>query len=742
MFRTTLICLFTLFYYFIWAQTTVYRDTTPSVYENGIKLKMPWAGGLNFSSFSQIDLNNDGKQDIVSYDKLSGSGGKLRVYINKGGVGEATYLHGFTYQEQFPLVTDWAMFEDYNNDNKADLFTFTTGGIKVFKNTSVGAALSFVLEKSLLRGDYNPNGTPNLSNIPVSSVGLPGISDLDNDGDLDILTFSTTGIKVEFHQNMSKEWYGHSDSLVFDMVDNCWGDFQENSCSVDMNVCPYMKQYQSIVNTSFKKPLHSGSCIMCLDHDNDGDKELILGDISCSTVFYVENTGSVSNAHIGDTTVMYPNYPNKASTNIIKLNSFPCTYYLDVNNDGYKDLIASPNAVSGAENYQSVWYYKNTSSTPTVNFSFQQKNFLQDNMIELGEGSYPVLFDADADGKKDLIVGNLGYYTVNTNKSKLAFYKNIGTNTSPSFSLITRDYQNLSSFNLYSMAPTFGDLDGDGDKDLLIGSTNGRVHYFENSAGAGNPAIYTTHVANYQNILGNNFVYPQLFDMDKNGTLDVLLGSTNGRITYYKNVGSTTIPTFSFVTGALGGVDVRQLSIGSTTGYSMPFMFNDAGNTKLLVGSEIGSIFMYDNIDGNLSGTFNKVDTMLFGINEGVRCAPFYEDITSDGKRDLFLGNYGGGIAFFNSSNISAVGIEDIENEKIAEVYPNPANNKLNVSINNHHFERITINCYDVIGKIQTTFTTYNKFIEIDVSQWSKGIYIIQINTESGKMNSKKIIIE
>jgi hypothetical protein len=95
---------------------------------------------------------------------------------------------------------------------------------------------------------------------------------------------------------------------------------------------------------------------------------------------------------------------------MLKLNSFPCTFNLDVDNDGFKDLVASPNAIAGSENYQSVWYYKNASSTPTVNFVFQKKNFLQEDMIELGEGAYPVLFDADADGKKDLIVGNLGYY--------------------------------------------------------------------------------------------------------------------------------------------------------------------------------------------------------------------------------------------------------------------------------------------------------------------------------------------
>jgi hypothetical protein len=356
----------------------------------------------------------------VAFDKICGSGGKLRAFLNVGNTGEAKYLHAFNYQSQLPEVTDWALFFDYNNDGKADIFTYTTGGIKVFRNTSVGQNLSFTLAKPLLMTDYNPFGTPSVSNLYSNSVGMPGIADIDGDGDLDILSFSVFGVRIEYHKNMSQELYGTSDSLVYDMVDDCWGDIKESNCQVDLNQCPFMKMYQDVVNDSINKPLHSGSCIMCFDRDSDGDQELIMGDISCTNVFFTENQGSSSNAHIGDTTILYPNYPNKASTNIIKLNSFPCTYHLDVDNDGFKDLVASPNAVAGSENYQSVWYYKNSSTTSTVNFVFQKKNFLQEDMIELGEGAYPVLFDADADGKKDLIVGNLGYYMINTNKSKIS----------------------------------------------------------------------------------------------------------------------------------------------------------------------------------------------------------------------------------------------------------------------------------------------------------------------------------
>ena len=739
--KITFNLIFTLLFVGLKAQTTVYRDTLP-VFENGAKLLSPWAGGLNYSSFSQIDFNFDGKNDIVAFDKVCNSGGKLRAYLNIGSPGVAKYKHSPEYQDKLPIVTEWAFFFDYDMDGKSDIFTYTTGGIKVFKNTSTASSVSFSLASALLVSDYNPVGPPSVSNIPCNSVVTPAISDIDGDGDLDILVFSVFGIKIEYHKNMSMELYGNANNLVFNMVDDCWGDMEENSCQVYLYQCPYPKYLHKAITENTSKIAHSGSCIMCLDNDGDGDKDLIIGDVACSTVDYVDNIGSTSNAHIGDTTKLYPNFPNKGSTTVIKMSSFPCTYYLDVDNDGKKDLIASPNIVAGAENYQSVWYYKNTSSTPTVNFVIQKKNFLQEDMIELGEGAYPVLFDADADGKKDLIVGHLGFYNLNTNKSRLAYYRNIGTNTAPSFSLITKDYQNLSSYNLYSMAPTFGDLDNDGDKDLIIGSTSGRVHYFENTAGVGNPAIFTTYVGNYQNILGSNFIYPQLFDIDKNGTLDLLLGSQNGKIALWKNIGTLTIPSFTQQSVFLGGIDVRQY--GYSTGYAMPYMYSDAGVTKLIVGSEIGNLYLYDNIDANILGTYNRVDTTLFKINEGTRCAPVFEDITNDGKRDLFIGNQAGGLAFFNSANIYGVGINELNNvESNITIYPNPCNEKLIISINDNTFEEHNIKLIDILGQEVYTNNTFNKTIEIHSLNFNKGIYVVVITSleNNNRKLTKKIII-
>ena len=46
----------------------------------------------------------------MAFDKIGGSGGRLRAYLNVGGVGEAKNKHDFVHQEQFPKVSEWALF--------------------------------------------------------------------------------------------------------------------------------------------------------------------------------------------------------------------------------------------------------------------------------------------------------------------------------------------------------------------------------------------------------------------------------------------------------------------------------------------------------------------------------------------------------------------------------------------------------------------------------------------------------
>src|SRR5690606_38923465 len=113
-------------------------------------------------------------------------------------------------------------------------------------------------------------------------------------------------------------------------------------------------------------------------------------------------------------------------------------------------------------------------------------------------------------------------------KPTLALYLNTGTAQSPAFTLHDPDWLNVSTLNIGQyITPTFGDLNGDGDKDLIVGCASGVVYFFENTAGAGNTANFSLS----GNVLADSEILdvglnsaPQLFDLNQDGKLDLIIG--------------------------------------------------------------------------------------------------------------------------------------------------------------------------------------------------------------------------
>jgi hypothetical protein len=657
-------------------------------------------------------------------------------------------------------LQSWAQLIDYNNDGKEDIFTYSNGGIKVYKNYST-TSLFFKLVKDPILSSYNGSYT----NLFCLSEDFPAIADIDNDGDLDILNFWVLGKYVNYHKNLSIEKYGIPDSLDFELTDESWGCFAESEAS---NVLKLDSCYNGTKSSTGigNIPKHSGSTLLAADLNGDGLKDLLIGDVDYSNLIKLTNGGNLDTAYI---TAQDTNFPS--NTNKINLPAFPSAHYLDVNNDGKKDLIVSPfdPNLTTAETFKSNWLYKNTGSNINPVFLFQTEDFLQHDMIDAGSGAYPVLFDYNNDGLIDLFVSNIGYrdstYLINgvlhsVFISKIALYKNIGTLNSPVFKLISRDFSHVSLLHLQAVYPAFGDINNDGKAEMIIGDSEGKLFLFQNNSTLSNPDFVLSQ-SNYQNIDVGDFSTPQLFDLDKDGLLDLVIGerqqlwkdasnniiARKGNLNYYKNTGTLSVPVFSLITDSLGSVDVTNYAV-SNYGYATPCFFRTtAGETRLMAGNDEGKVYYYKNIDNNLSGKFTMEDTLFYvvnaikyQINEGSRSGIAIADINNDGYQDVFVGNAAGGLAFYKGSSQS-IFIAETKKEAafpVFNIYPNPANTDIYLQSPCEKDKlSYTIEITDMYGKqLYTGFYNDIDAIKIPVASLSNGVYFCNIQVSDHKAKS------
>ena len=656
------------------SQFALTYDPSVPVTRDGVQLDIPWGGGINFAQFSNIDIDADGDQDLFMFDK---SGNEVVLLINDGSPGVLHYTHTREFDHIYPFneLHDWALLRDYNCDGKPDIWSYSLGGARVFKNTSNADGPSFELVTDLVLTNYQPT----IANLYITQVDIPGIEDIDNDGDLDLITFSIFGSYMEYHRNLSMELYGTCDSLTYEVRNRCWGYFSENVNNNSVNLddpCSFnvpnpelpvvieqvtaqlaADHHKPMADGQAKKAAHVGSTILPIDLDGDEVMDLILGDLLYNNLVALSNDGSVDDNHMASQDSLFPIYDVPAN-----LELFPGAFYVDVNNDAKRDLIVGTNSTTLAENVKSVWCYFNTGTDAAPVFDYQMNNLFQDRMLDFGEGARPVPFDYNGDGLMDLIVANYGYFQSGGNyPSMLAVLENTGTANSPAFEQVITDYEDLSTSGIgQSMHPAFGDIDNDGDMDMYIGDLTGFLHYYKNiSTGPVADFVLTTpQVPNDGGVALDvgQFATPQFFDVDDDGKLDLLIGERNGNINYYHNVGTLTAPSWHLENDSIGGVVVAEW--WNVSGYSVPHMFiNDAGELELLVGSESGWIYNYTNINGNLNGVFTEADTTWQDIKEGGHSSVVLYHFNGDGYRDAVTGNYRAGLGYWR--NDFAIAISD-----------------------------------------------------------------------------------
>lgn len=753
--RKTLLISFLCFFLTSKSQFTFTRGDSIVVKQGTDTLDFAWVGGMNYCQFNSIDIDLDGLKDLFVFDRTNN---QPLTFINQGGPG-IQYTYMSFYETKFPNMTNWVLLRDYNCDGKEDIYCYSPGGFAVYKNIS-DTVLKFQLVKSLLKGTQ----CTSFLNIYVSSVDIPSVEDIDYDGDLDILTFGVFGTFVEYHKNYSVELGYGCDSLKYTLKNQSWGHFKEDndSCIIFLHTSTtnctgvgtpemgeyneYEVTYEGLITEETANEMrdgetrHAGSTLLAIDIDGLNAKDLIEADIACNNVAMLLNGGTAPNMNsdMDSADITFPTYDVP-----VDIETFPGVFYVDINNDEKRDLVCSPNAYTNSNNTTGNWLYLNTSTDTTPVFEFNHSGFMQNEMIERGEGALPVFFDYDNDGLKDLVVANFGFYNgAGIYTPMLGLYKNVGTPANPTYDLVNNDYGNLfSALSVTGLYPTFGDLDNDGDKDMVVGDKDGHLHYFTNTAGVSLPAAFTlTTPLMVDNTAATidvgQYATPLLVDLNRDGDLDLVVGRQFATLWYYENTGTTSSPVFTLTEDTLGGIDVSESF--TPVGYSVPAIYDNAGDYVLFVGSQKGVVYQFDNIDGNLTGNFNLADSLGHYNKVGGRVGAAVDKLNGDALPDMIVGNYRGGLSLFYGATGDPGNIHETGSSFELNVYPNPVSALLTINTNENRRYRYTIT--DISGKIVLGGHFNATSHTIDMGPVSDGLYILQLLDDRNYVKTQKLV--
>lgn len=654
------------------------EDSVIRAFAYGHQNGLAWCGGFTNPQFAKGDLNHDGRPDLVIFENGIET---IRTFINTSTVsGQPNYVYMPQYAKNFPACRNFLKLEDYNRDGIPDLIEHgSVDGFALHKGYyNAQSQLCFTFYKSLR---YLPPGATADNN--AYSAYIPGVADADGDGDLDFFSYDVTGGIIYFYKNCQVEHGLPKDSVQICLPTICWGHMtQGNNRAFTFGTSNSQFPCNQVPLFGCKGTAHGGNNTLMFDYDGDGDLDMLDGNQSYNDMQFTRN-GRIPNGNLSDSMASQDTLWQSGG-HMINMATFPAAFFVDANADGKNDILISPMSNTGAENYKCIALYANTGTAAAPQFSYQGDTFLVDHSIDLGSASYPLLYDYNKDGRLDLIVGSDGYYQPNgTYRSKVSYYQNTLVNGVTQMVLQTTDLAGAFAENFYGAAPAVGDLDSDGKDDLLLGHNDGTISFYKNMAASNTvPPVWQLTQLHLKATTGDSihvgkYAAPFIYDLNKDGKPDLLVGNENGQVFYYKNTSNGSGPSLLFSTNSLGLMTADPVNVFG--GHSTLYVgkVDASGKDYILMGNSAGVIRRYDGFQsGNVNMVYQLIDSMYSNIQTDGRSAVAVGDIDGDGKYNMLIGNTHGGLLQYRQALPGAVHDGGLFSASAhCSLYPNPASN-------------------------------------------------------------------
>lgn len=733
---------------------------------NGSGQAMPFglSGGYHCPQFSPCDLNDDKKKDIVIYDKLDGS---ISTYINTGGTGEVKYVLDMRYAAYFPKIKafGWMLMRDFNGDGYEDIFTTGPMGYVVYKNISytVSGRPEFQELPLLQYRNFSPSGSLIEYNVlSTPSIHLPGIYDIDFDGDLDIMSYSNVGGAIDLFMNYQVELGLPPDSIRLFHCDMCWGYFNDQDCNTyTLNTCSKNSLYRK-----YGQRHTNGSSITLFDADNDNDIDLLIGNEGCSHMTMLYNAKQ-ANMMQYDSFYMYDtNYVSSA--NRAEVSIYPAAYFMDVDNDGKRDLIYAPNSTNTQyiiEEKNQIMWFRNTGTDRYPQWAQQQALFTPD-MLDMGSRNQWACADWDGDGDLDCIASTNGNASeTGDSADRIYLYENTGSAKQARLKLLNTNFGNFIPEKIRNLTLCIADMNSDGKPDLVCGNNRGEILYYRNTSAGNtlNPTFVKSNAAFPGfNIDIGGFSAPAVADINRDGLKDLVIGRSDSMLSYYRNTGTPTNPDFSIVTSRFGGIKpIDSITFqyiyddtGAIVGYFPIYEKNtfakpviadiDGDDTlEIIVANSLGRLRMYKINGSKPTSDFVEIDSFCFqnifqnrkhyNYDFGSHTAPCLADFNGDTVPELLVSCNRGGIQYLknNFRYQRATSLANTE-YRFINTYPNPAGNSLEFLCSGQLLTSLEV--YNTLGQeLAVPYSSDAYSGRIDVSGLPNGFYIVRLQFQDGR---------